>query len=100
MKKIHSTRFLLGWAFAGLLLGAVLIAISSDNFNPSNILIDADNKRDSYADAVNKAAVSVVSIQAFHLVRQKENLLPEEKTTNLDKSPQSQFKISPIKALA
>lgn len=30
-------------------------------------------------------------------MRQKENLLPEEKTTNLDKSPQSQFKIRPNK---
>lgn len=85
MKKIYSTRFLLSWVFAGLLVGVTLIFLSQSNLNL--LFLPAENKvlnttHDSYADAVNKAAPSVVSIQAFHLVAQTENLLPKQNTPN------------------
>lgn len=93
MKNLHSTRFLLGWALFGLLLGALLIIISSENFNLGSLLNPNSNKPDSYASAVSKAATSVVSIRAFHLVKKTDDLLPPHEQKN--KPPE--FKIRPNK---
>lgn len=94
MKHTHSTRFLLGWALFGLVLGGLLIIFSSDGYRtPSVFSLFSSNKHDSYANAVNKASVSVVSIRAFHLVKQAEELLPPHE----QKGGQPKFKIRPNK---
>ena len=80
MNKSHNTRFLLGWAVIGLLLGGGIIAFSTFDFN---LLPNSSKKNpDSYADAVNKASISVVSINAYHLVKEKQSLLPDNQTTS------------------
>lgn len=94
MINSHSTRFVISWAAFGLLLGCLLIIISS-SFN-THSFFGADTtsqKPDSYASAVSKAATSVVSIRAFHLVKKADNLLPPHE----QKNKQAEFKIRPNK---
>ena len=95
MKHSHSTRFLLSWALFGLLLGCLLILFSTFDLNLSsfNSSTSSTNKPGSYATAVSKAATSVVSIRAFHLVEETNKLLPPHQQKN--SSPQ--FKIRPNK---
>ncbi len=91
----HSTRFYLGWIFIGLILG--LILVYSELWQSSEPL-PAHNGTSammplSYADAVDRASASVVSIQAFHLVREDNSLLP-----NSGQLPtQPSFKVRPNK---
>jgi len=95
MKTSHSTRFIFNWALIGLLIGATIIAIL--NFDLKALLsIPAHTiqNHDSYAKAVNKAAVSVVSINAYRLVKEKPRLLPDDKKNKNDKPT---FKIRPNK---
>jgi len=96
MNKSHSTRFLFSWALIGLLLGGLIIFFSTFNFKS---LLPADenlnNTPDSYANAVNKAAVSVVSINAYHLIKKEQKILPDkQKPTRKD---QTKFKTRPNK---
>jgi serine protease DegS len=96
MKPSHSTRFLFGWALFGLLIGAAIIAYSTGNINPLlPIRAHSIQNHDSYANAVNKAAVSVVSINAYRKVREKTELLPGNKNFNRNNKPK--FKIRPNK---
>jgi len=96
MNKSHSTRFLFSWALIGLLLGGLIIFISTFNFKsllPANE--NLNNTPYSYADAVNKAAISVVSINAYHLVKEEKKLLPgNQKSTRKDPT---KFKTRPNK---
>jgi len=80
MNKSHSTRFLLGWALIGLLIGSSIIVLSKLDIN--KLVNNPDTTYGSYADAVNKASVSVVSINAYHLVQEKQNLLPDNQTSS------------------
>jgi len=80
MNKSHSTRFLLGWALIGLLVGSVIIVLSKLDIN--KYINHPDMAYGSYADAVNKASVSVVSINAYHLIQEKQNLLPDNQTSS------------------
>ena len=88
MNKSHSTRFLLGWAFIGLLIGGIIIAFSTLDISGliSDQITDLTNTTkknpDSYANAVNKASISVVSINAYHLVKEKQALLPDNQTAS------------------
>jgi len=80
MNRSHSTRFLLGWAVIGLLIGGGIIAFSTLDIN---LLTNrSKDNPDSYADAVNKASISVVSINAYHLVKEKQSLLPDNQATS------------------
>lgn len=92
MKNLtHSTRFLLGWALIGLLIGGSLIFFK---LNFSTTSQNASRPAASYSDAVNKASASVVSIQAFHLVaEQQDTLLPNSSQS----SNKPGFKIRPNK---
>ncbi|VAW68194.1 Outer membrane stress sensor protease DegS [hydrothermal vent metagenome] len=94
MNASHSTRFIFSWALIGLLIGGGIIAFSILDFNHlfSTNNLNSNNKF-SYADAVNKAAVSVVNINAFHLVKEPPKLLPE----NPNKENKPTFKIRPNK---
>jgi len=94
MAITHSTRFLFNWVLIGLVTGIILIAFSAFDFDR---LLNNYHSADSYADAVNKAAVSVVSIQAFRRVKKTESLLPEKSARSPAKNSQSQFKIRPNK---
>lgn len=80
MNKSHSTRFLLGWAVIGLLIGGAIIAFST--FDINRLANTSKKNPDSYADAVNKASISVVSINAYHLVKEKQSLLPDNQTAS------------------
>jgi len=93
MNKSHSTRFLLGWSVIGLLIGSAIIAFSNLDLNRlTNI---PEKNPDSYADAVNKASVSVVSINAYHLVKEKQGLLPDNQ--NPSRKDKVKSKIRPNK---
>jgi len=96
MNQTHSTRFLFGWALFGLLIATVVIAYTTIDFK-SLITVQPHSivNHDSYAKAVNKAAVSVVSINAYHLVKEKPTLFPG--TTKPDSSAKPTFKIRPNK---
>ena len=78
MNKSHSTRFLLGWAVIGLLIGGGIIAFSTLNIN--QFANTSNTSPDSYAEAVKKASISVVSINAYHLVKEQQSLLPDNQT--------------------
>ena len=96
MNKPHSTRFLFNWALIGLLLGGAIIFFSTFNFN--NLVKSNENYNktpDSYADAVNKAAISVVSINAYHLVKEEQKILPGKQVPA--RKNQKNFKIRPNK---
>ncbi|MCW8933311.1 MAG: trypsin-like peptidase domain-containing protein [Gammaproteobacteria bacterium] len=80
MNKSHSTRFLLGWAVIGLLIGGGIIAFSTLDID--SLSSPPKKNPHSYADAVNKASISVVSINAYHLVKEKQNLLPENQSSS------------------
>jgi len=88
MNKLHSTRFLFGWALIGLLIGIAIIVYPDLNLK-APLPVQKKNL-DSYAEAVNQAAISVVSINAYHLVKEKPSLLPGKKN-------QPVFKIRPNK---
>jgi len=93
MNSSHSTRFLFGWAVIGLLIAAAIIIYPS--LNIKSFLPVTNINSDGYAAAVDKAAISVVSINAYHLVKDKQNLLPEKLSPTLN--PQETFKIRPNK---
>jgi len=96
MKSSHSTRFLFGWALFGLLIGGAIIIYTHVDFK-NLIRLPSHNikNHDSYAKAVNKAAVSVVSINAYRLVKEEPALLPGSK--KLRRNDQPVFKIRPNK---
>ncbi len=91
----HSTRFYLGWIFIGLILGIILIVARL--WQPGELLPVQKNTSitmpQSYADAVDKASASVVSIQAFHLVPEDSSILPDSNQA----PPQPSFKVRPNK---
>lgn len=93
----HSTRFYLGWIFIGLILGLILVI--SRLWQPTEPLPANSNLSkaapQSYADAVDRASASVVSIQAFHLVPKDSSspILPDSSQT----PSQPDFKIRPNK---
>ena len=92
----HSTRFLFGWALIGLLAASIIIAFSTLDFNSLKPQQGSPNQNHhSYADAVNKAAISVVSINAYHLVKEEKSLLPGNQSSS--KNDQPKFKIRPNK---
>ncbi len=96
MNKPHSTRFLFSWALIGLLTGGVIIAFSTMDSNIFQATqVNLNKAPDSYADAVNKAAISVVSINAYHLVKEKQSLLSENQ--QLTQTSPAKFKIRPNK---
>ena len=74
--KKHSTHFLLGWAIAGLIIGALFLSLwpgtIHNGLDIQNTKLDAPS---SYANAVAKASPAVVSIQAFHYEKQIPSLL-------------------------
>ncbi len=97
MKKHYSTRFLLNWALLGLALGGLLILLNVLDFSqllPST-KSSISEKRDSYADAVNKAAPSVVSIMSFYRSTKSNALLPFTPSSDRSNKNPSQFKIRP-----
>ena len=95
MKLSHSTRFLFRWALFGLLIAGLIISYSLFDFKSLiSAPVHAIRNHDSYADAVDKAAVSVVSINAYRLVKEEPKLLPESFNT-LPAKPS--FKIRPNK---
>jgi len=96
MNASHSTRFIFSWALIGLLIGAGVIAFTTLDFNRLlSTSTTQSNNTFSYADAVNKAAVSVVNINAYHLIKEPPKLLPENKNPNKANKPT--FKIRPNK---
>jgi len=94
MNLSHSTRFLLGWALVGLLTGGLLIFFSKAEPGRFNFL-SAFHHADSYADAVNKAAPSVVSIKSFYRSKPTENLFPLNPELKYPEKKQPRFKIRP-----
>lgn len=96
MKPSHSTRFLFGWALFGLLIGGAITVLSNFNFK-SLLSIPAHTiqNHDSYASAVDKAAISVVSINAYRWVKDEPNLLPQNKKNTRKNKPT--FKMRPNK---
>jgi len=100
MQKHHSTRFILNWAFIGLALGGLLIFANSLDFTQLlSTKSTISTKRNSYADAVNKAAPSVVSIMAFYKLPENTPLLPLtpllKRPGNLADKKTPKFKIRP-----
>ena len=96
MNHSHSTRFLFGWALIGLLTAGIIITFSTLDFNNFKPEQGSSNQNiHSYADAVNKAAISVVSINAYLLVKEEKSLLPDNQ--NSSKNDQPKFKIRPNK---
>ena len=93
MKKLHFTRFLLSWALIGVLLGGALVFYFNYDFSQlSGLNINSQQHApDSYAGAVKKAAPSVVSIQAYYLEQQAENLLSQTQPQH----SQPEFKVRP-----
>ncbi|VAW61056.1 Outer membrane stress sensor protease DegS [hydrothermal vent metagenome] len=80
-------------------MGGVLIVLSSVNFSSLfNRQSIVNTNRDSYADAVNKAAPSVVSIKAFYRAQKDNSLLPFTPPLKpLTKNNSSLYKIRPNK---
>ncbi len=96
MKPSHSTRFLFRWVLLGLLIGGALIAYKTVDFSRlARSQTHAITIHDSYANAVSKAAVSVVNINAYRLVKEKPSLLPDN--TNPNKEHKPTFKVRPNK---
>ena len=95
MKKHHFTRFLLSWALLGVLLGGALVVYFNYDFSQLSGLNNNTQAQapDSYADAVKKASPSVVSIQAYYLEQQAENLLSQTQPQH----NQPEFKVRPNK---
>ena len=75
MKKTHSTQFITGWALTGVVFAGLFLllwpASKTVNLNESTEISSA--RVLTYADAVEKAAAAVVSIQAIRIVEQKNN---------------------------
>ncbi|VAW59342.1 HtrA protease/chaperone protein, partial [hydrothermal vent metagenome] len=98
MQIHHSTRFILNWVLIGLTLGGLLIAFSVMDFSPPlSPESVVSQKRDSYADAVDKAAPSVVSITAFYNSAKSNTLLPFTPSLKLPPGKPPQYKIRPNK---
>ncbi len=96
MKKHYSTRFLLNWALLGLALGGLLILFNTLDFNPlPGTKSPIGEKPDSYADAVDKAAPSVVSIMSFYRSEKNSALLPFTPSHERSSKSPTQFKIRP-----
>ncbi len=96
MKLTHSTRFIFSWALFGLFIASAIIAYKNIDFRalltlPAHTVVN----HDSYATAVGKAAISVVSINAYRLVKEEPVLLPGKKIPGRDSKPT--FKIRPNK---
>ncbi|MCW8854489.1 MAG: trypsin-like peptidase domain-containing protein [Gammaproteobacteria bacterium] len=76
INKKHSTHFLLGWAIAGLIIGALILSLwpntTQNGFDHHAVQTDAPS---SYANAVAIASPAVVSIQAFRYNEQIPSLL-------------------------
>lgn len=76
--KTHSTHFIIGWAITGLVFAALFLLLwpdinktkPTDNISHRNVTSPL-----SYADAVEKAAAAVVSIQAIRVVEKAPNVL-------------------------
>lgn len=71
MKKTHSTHFIIGWALAGVIFASLFLLLwpashTNNHLNETNE--SSSNRVISYADAVEKAAATVVSIQAIRFV--------------------------------
>ncbi len=90
----HSTRFYLGWILLGLLIGLILVYLNTPR-QQGTVSQDQDSRPapSSYADAVNKASASVVSIRAFHLQPEDSSPLPGEPSG----AEQPGFKVRPNK---
>lgn len=92
----HSTRFIFNWVLIGLLMGTLLIAFNFYKPGSGFLQTTLPNASaitpapSSYADAVNRAAISVVSIQSYYLIQQNKPLLP-------GKAVESEYKIRPNK---
>ncbi len=92
----HSTRFLLSWTAVGILLGLILVVINQhddiEDTQPHIIHSPTLAPPASYAEAVNRIAPAVVSIQSYHIQQQKNALLPDQTPTS-----EEDFKIRPNK---
>lgn len=93
MNKTYSTRFIITWILLGLVMGALLIYIQQNNHHTQSLNTVNTSPRDSYADAVNRVAASVVSIKAYYLIAEA----PADSLPNLENSKQPKFKIRPNK---
>ena len=87
----HSTHFLFGWALAGLIIGGIILTFwpsqTTDNGNRiGKHLIKSFSGPVSYAQAVQKAAPAVVSIQTKRYVATKQSNLE----SFLNRQPQLQ----------
>ena len=87
MKSSHSTQFLLNWILIGLLFGIILILISG------RINTQQQTSVDSYANAVNEASASVVSIRSYYLSQPDDSSFPLQ----AQNSNQPKFKVRPNK---
>ena len=77
-KKLHSTHFLFGWALVGVIIAGLFLTLwpsSMKNGKHHDVNNTSLTGVISYANAVNKAAAAVVSIQALNLTNTKPSLL-------------------------
>jgi len=101
MKKSHSTRFIFSWALIGFLISLAILYFYSPPPTPlpdTPVAMPVKNfsgAPESYADAVNKAAISVVSINAYHRVKEQPSLLPKNQLLHSREKPK--YKIRPNK---
>jgi len=100
MKKTHSTRFIFNWVLIGFLVSAAIIFFSTSDTKTASTLskptsIKNNSAPSSYADAVNKASVSVVSINAYHRIKEKAKIIPQNDFFPPKKKPK--YKIRPNK---
>ncbi len=93
MANTYSTRFILGWILIGLLLGTLLYFLQNRQAAPSLINAAPHSPVDSYADAVNRVASSVVSIKAYYLAEE----IAAPPLLNVPDTDKPQFKVRPNK---
>jgi len=93
MANTYSTRFILGWVLIGLLLGTGLFFLQNKHARSPHIAPAQNSPVDSYADAVNRVASSVVSIKAYYLA--DETTAPP--LLNAPDTDRPQFKVRPNK---
>jgi len=78
MTKRHSTHFIIGWALAGLIFAGLFLLLwpASQTTNHLNEAHESSPGRPiSYADAVEKVAAAVVSIQAIRFVEKPAEII-------------------------